>query len=70
MVSPRILSSSMVKVGHGTLSRYREDADAIREPISLGEATGRLSDNYLMLEVDAVGVPEAKRRRTNRGGRK
>jgi hypothetical protein len=51
--SPTLLTSSMTKVSHGTLSRYRSDEEAIRESITLGKINGHLEDNFLLLVVEA-----------------
>jgi hypothetical protein len=62
VTGPAILTSSMVKVGHGTLSQFRQPEDAINEPIALGEITGRLDDNYLTLSAEAEDPQVARER--------
>jgi hypothetical protein len=52
--------AAMVPVGHGTLSRYRSEEEAIDLDLSLGKARARIKDNYIIVTVGARSPREAR----------
>jgi len=52
LVSAALDSSTLRKVGYGTMPRYREDEDAVRVSFTLDGLRMTLNDNYLMVVCD------------------
>ncbi len=52
IVSAALDTSTLRKVGHGTMSRYREDEDAVRVSFVLDGFRMTLNDNYIMVVCD------------------
>lgn len=46
-------------VGHGSLSRYRSDSDAIRETLTVGEFELTIADNFGFISVEAESYQDA-----------
>ena len=59
MTSAPIHTGSMTQVGHGTLSRFRDEAKAIQKNLSIMDLTCRLHDNFLNISLDASRGGEA-----------
>ncbi len=59
IASAPINSSSMVQVGHGTLSRFRDDEKAIRKNLRILDLTCVLLDNVLNITLKADRGSEA-----------
>ena len=52
-------TKTLKRVEYGTLSRYRDDENAINVNLNLGGITGTLKDNFLFLDVEASSGEEA-----------
>jgi hypothetical protein len=53
-------------VGHGTLSRYREDTDRLQVLLTLPSSTIRLNDNFAFVESEAPDSNQALDLKSNR----
>jgi hypothetical protein len=51
--SPAVDTLLAKVVGHGSMSIYRRDDEAIRETLKVDEFTIRFSDNYVFIEVES-----------------
>jgi len=54
-----IYGPAMIRVGYGTLSRYRLPEEAINEEINILDFPGRITDNFIFLNVEAETSSEA-----------
>ncbi len=52
-------TSTMTRVGWGSLSEYRAENEAIKRSYQLGESQARLSDNFLFIDLEAGSEREA-----------
>src|SRR5437868_7289863 len=52
-------TGTLTIVGHGTLSEYRQENQAIALPLHLGNVEGRIQDNFMFLQVEASTYREA-----------
>ncbi len=62
IAGPAIRSSVLVPFGHGTLSEYRKDDEALRFNLTEGEMVLRVTDNFwaLVVEADTLQLAHAK----------
>jgi hypothetical protein len=51
--------ATLTVVGYGSLSEYRQENEAVRHPLHLGNVQGRIQDNFIFLQVDATTYIEA-----------
>ncbi len=54
IVGPSLHVASMTKAGHGTLSRFRDDANAIQKNLKILDISCRLHDNFLTITLEAT----------------
>src|SRR5207245_8757580 len=59
IVGPSLHVASMTKAGHGTLSRFRDDASAIQKNLKILDISCRLHDNFLTITLEATRGGEA-----------
>lgn len=60
-VGPAIRTSAFTTFGHGTLSEYRKDSEALRFDLADSGLTLRVDDNYWILSAEAGELGEAYR---------
>src|SRR6266700_2499229 len=51
--------ATLTIVGYGSLSEYRQENEAVRHPLHLGNVEGQIKDNFIFLQVDANTYTEA-----------
>jgi len=56
---PSLRAGKFVKAGHETLSKYRDENDKINQSLDLGNVKGRITDNFLFLDLEADNYQQA-----------
>jgi tetratricopeptide (TPR) repeat protein len=69
LYGPTIHSGSGTVVGYGTLSVYRDAADALDVQLDLEQARVRIHDNYVFIKCEALSAGEAYDKAMNLVGR-
>jgi hypothetical protein len=54
-----IRTATLTIVGYGSLSEYRQEYEAIALPLHLGNIEGRIQDNFMFFQTEAITYREA-----------